>query len=170
MFPREGLTHEQNIALDVLERNLPLFSPNVMVYIENLTIKMVSTQGNAFFFDKHIITPQIPRESHWKWNQSRRKIELQDSLNIYNITFCKLNSRVIPPATIAPNLKIWIFNIIYIAESRKYGFFWCQKGIEYEYLDEDFLKELSFLKRFVSDDIAYQLGWTESANHSFHKY
>ena len=155
------MSHEQNLALNVLETNLPLFHPSLMLPIEDLNLDLISTQGNVFFFDKHITTSLIPRESYWKWNQSRGKVEIEDTSKNYNVTFCKLNSRVIPPATIAPNLKIWIFNIVHTEESRRYGFFWCQKGLVEPSLDDNFLKELSFLQEFISNDNALEFGWLE---------
>mmetsp|Transcript_17381 Transcript_17381/g.29593 ORF Transcript_17381/g.29593 Transcript_17381/m.29593 type:complete len:183 (-) Transcript_17381:98-646(-) len=161
MFSRIGMSHEQNIALDMLESHLSKIHFYTLYGVDQFTLNLVTNQGNFFFYDGHLTTPQIPRENYWKWNQSRGKTELDSNSNHLHLSFCKLNSRNIPPALTAPPYKIWVFNITDKTFNRKYGFFWCEKGFFQPTLDDNLLRELSFLQDFVSKDTADELGWTK---------
>ena len=158
MFSRKGLSREQNLALNMLETHLPLSSSYLMMNQKEITLELVSNQGSIFFYNEHLKTSIIPREKHWKWNRSRGIVQLSDESNQIFVTFYKLNARIIPPGTKAPPYKIWVFNILNIQDSKKYGFFWCQKGNP-PALDDNLLNDLSFLQEFVSLDTAFELGW-----------
>ena len=160
MFSRKGLSREENLALNMLESNLPSVKSNLMLNPKELSLEHVSTQGSTIFYNDHLKTSHIPREKHWKWNRSKGIVQISDASNQVFVTFYKLNARIIPPGMKAPPYKIWVFNIYSIEDSKKFGFLWCQKG-NIPSLDDRFLHELSFLHQFVTIDTALELGWID---------
>ena len=163
MFCRRGLSNEQCLALDILEQHIPLFNSaifsDLILDAKDLSMENIFPQGSIFFYDGHLKTSNIPREKHWKWNKSRGIASLNDTCNLMNVSFYKLNSKTLRHERSSPNLKVWVFNMINLENSMEFGLFWCQKGYTEPSLDDSLLNDLSFLREFVSTDTALDLGW-----------
>ena len=173
MFSTFHLTHEQRRAFSHFEGNLHHCTRQNMMSLFSLTSEDVTIEGNSFFIEGHIIPSYIPKENGWKWNQSRTKCSLNDDLNEFNITFFKLNTRKTSNnIKVSPKYKMWIFNITNLCYGFKTSFIWCEKGRVVPLLDENLLKDLSFLEEFVSKEQAIEFGWQSgfpwtSSNTSF---
>ena len=160
MFPRLNLTLEQNMALDVLEKHLPNLTAKD---IQPFDLSSIAEEGNHLFVEGNITTSQIPREKHWKWNQSRAKYETMDYTRSYHLSFFKLNTRKASKTSKhVPQYKIWIFNLTNFVYNTKASFSWCEKGNIRSSLDSTFLQELAFLQKFISRECAHELGWCKN--------
>mmetsp|Transcript_18568 Transcript_18568/g.31628 ORF Transcript_18568/g.31628 Transcript_18568/m.31628 type:complete len:196 (-) Transcript_18568:81-668(-) len=164
MFSTHQLAHEQRRAFDFFQKNLHLCNRSTMVAPSTLTLDNVTDEGNTHFLYGHITPSMLPRLPGWKWNQSRTKISMYDAHNEFNVTFFKLNTRKTNSKSEIkqPRYKIWIFHITNIRYNMKSSFVWCEKGQVLPILDDNLLKDLSFLEQFVSMDQAIEFGWSDS--------
>ena len=168
-----ALTREQKLAFSVLKQNAQ--------YFDKLVISPQSLHKNGpllktnfmAFCHVPIEKTSLPVEDYWCWNQSNSKVQVQ--LDYFTtVTFRKLSTKKRSFShEVAPSYKIWLFEIdSRIAESRY--FLWCEKGIcEPEYLPQQgvvteigiifpealCVESFSFLRPFVEENVANELGW-----------
>ena len=129
MFQRPKLSREQSKALTVLEENLS----NIKELTEQsmVCLNVLSTQDYKGFFFRKVNTPDLPRGDTWLWNQSRSRKQVKDYTGNINLSFYKLNTRSSQNhASIAPNNKIWVFNLTILPNNKEIAFVWCERGQE----------------------------------------
>ena len=110
--------------------------------------------------------PRVPR--NWVWNQSNAKVlvELNDKSVV---TFRKVSPKKKNSVQEkAPSYKVWLFQVEYKTKQDEY-YLWCEKGRELgEGVDTEIgtvfpqdvsTESLSFLRVFVEDSTAVELGW-----------
>ena len=109
----------------------------------------------------------IPRCSYWQWNQSNAKVTIRVENGIL-VTFRKLcvkrKQKIATPEAI-PSFKVWIFDIDYGKFAPSQHLLWCEKGQGLEtdigtiFPAEVSTADLSFLKPFMDQRKAQELGW-----------
>lgn len=106
---------------------------------------------------------ELKGNSEWRWNQSVANIAfpLNENTTVY---MHKLNSRKKKTTVDVPSYKIWVYKV-HVNNSIQPSFhaIWCEKGIE---LPSPFIEpatitlaDLSFLKPFVSENLAASFNW-----------
>ena len=165
----KALSQEQHQALTIFENNLAVINEVPQVLLTDICFDVATEENSCFFSEGHLAASRIPRKTGWKWNQSRSKVELISKDGDFRLSFFKLNTRKNgEEIKRVPQYKVWIFNITNAHSSMKSSFFWCERGIEAKpTLDGNFLKELSFLEKFVSRKDAYELGWLNETPEEF---
>lgn len=135
--------------------------------------------GFMCFTHKPLRKDEIPRQSHWRWNQCNKQTLM--SLGDCTLSFVKYNTRRSGSrASQHVRRKIWMFTI-----DHKNGpsyFLWCERG-EDEVPEEEWteaisspptspmsplhsacelpaLSDLSWLRDFVDPCLAKEFGWT----------
>ena len=169
MFNQMSLSLEQSKALKIFENSLQTCVHTHLHKLSDITYNLVTEEDMSFFYNGHLTASLLPKKSNWKWNQSRSKCELLSKTGDLRISFYKLNTRRTNPEVInIPHFKVWIFNITNLNENSLSAFFWCERGDgDTPSLNEKLLKELSFLKRFVTKEQAIEFGWTSIPNDNF---
>ena len=108
---------------------------------------------------------KLPRQKHWAWNQSNSKASVRVNDRTV-VTFRKISPRKKYSDQWAPNYKIWLFH----AQSENVEdiyILWCERGalagvdteIGLVFPEQLTLNSFAFLKPFVDDILAQELGW-----------
>ena len=110
----------------------------------------------------------LPRGTHWQWNQSNRKVTICVESEIF-VTFRKLCVKrkysTSPESDAVPSFKIWIFEVEYGEFASSQYLLWCEKGLGIEtdigtiFPENVSTGDLSFLKPFMDQFQAEELGW-----------
>ena len=118
-----------------------------------------------------ILKTNIPRESYWSWNQSNARISYHVNERT-TITFRKVSTKKdVEYLSNVPSGKIWLYDISTMWEPTYY-FLWCERGVtptgshsgiktEIGVIFPDQLSAqcLSFLRPYVDEELAVELGW-----------
>ena len=167
----ERLTREQRNALKVLVENLP----NMQTYIPNSDQLQKYGPLLKTNFMAASMTPinktTLPRQQHWSWNQSNAKVIFDISENT-TVTFRKMSTKSNVNSTNTPSCKLWMFEVQSKWQEPIF-FLWCEKGADEEpigidteigriYPERISTESLSFLKPFVEEGVAEQLGWEDA--------
>lgn|SRR3990167_1444012 len=170
------LTREQRTALCKCLENIKnaeeLFKQN-----DGLTRRSALLPTNFMAFSKVPISKmQIPHETSWSWNQSNTKVVVK--LEEVLVTFRKISPRRLGNASSnkSPSYKVWLYQLDFVGEDKCLYALWCEKGVEQEeessiesqgintpigtiYPDKISLQSLSFLRPYVAEETAAELGW-----------
>ena len=185
-FPRDGLSPEQTRAITKLEFALPLVDLFVIPRLP--TVENLCVTDKILFIPDNLSTTDIPRAKHWLWNQSRARQQRSSESGDVSLSFYKLNTRAAKHSRgPSPPYKMWVFNLLRRGDNKVISFVWCEKGIKDSEIKEnidfqmklnmdfsmdlnmgiememdiDFIdvKELAFLKPFIEEHYAEELGW-----------
>ena len=175
------LTREQKMALATILQNLKDF--DLLVSNAEQLGKESPLLHSNFMAASYspIEVLNIPKQQHWCWNQSNAKIEVNVGDQM-TISLRKFSPRKNPSSVSqAPSLKMWLYEIKLEEEEKMKYFLWCEKGVatvtHHMTLSQSHpaggiqteigiifpesvsLEELSFLKQFIEERMAEELGW-----------
>lgn len=160
MFAKNSsFSPEQTKAIRVLEDELPnikLLTSHSVPMLEELV-----EQNSKFFVFRKLSTSGLPRGNSWLWNQSRSRKIIKDYTGNIQVSFYKLNTRNKNSNVIAPNYKIWVFNITIQPNNKVFSFLWCERGEMSKIPDIDDLniQDFDFLAPFLCVPCAMEFGW-----------
>lgn|SRR3990167_2642592 len=165
MRTQSELRKEQKRAISVFfdkMQNFDHYIPNS--YMVNKHGDLLPS-GFTATSQRPFVVSDLPREAHWGWNQSSCKQTIRIENRIL-VTFRKICVKRKTSATLpVPSYKVWIFDIEYNEFEPHQYLLWCEKG---HGVDTDLgmifpaeltIQELSFLKPFVEETLARELGW-----------
>merc|ERR1712000_611028 len=147
LFSKEGLTPEQQRAISKLEIAIPMYDHLLVPYLP--TVDRLCVSDNMLFIENHLSTSDIPRSKGWLWNQSRARQSKSDQSGDIELSFFKLR----------------VFNIkIGYSNNKVVSFVWCERGMDTNSIphcdiDNIDIKDLAFLKPFIEEVYAEELGW-----------
>lgn len=164
LFSKEGLTPEQQRAISKLEIAIPMYDHLLVPYLP--TVDRLCVSDNMLFIENHLSTSDIPRSKGWLWNQSRARQSKSDQSGDIELSFFKLNTRLAKHSkSTPPPCKLWVFNMkIGYSNNKVVSFVWCERGMDTNSIphcdiDNIDIKDLAFLKPFIEEVYAEELGW-----------
>lgn len=143
--------------------------------IENWKEKIIDVQQDGSILDTNFIgfsvkQIHLPPQQHWTWNLSCGKTtwELKYNNEQLYVLMYKMNSRKKRGVKTIPSYKVWVYEISKYGKPPHIHGIWCEKGttdrlegkLHIDSLNDLELRDFSFLKPFVANELADEFGWT----------
>jgi len=174
--PSNMLTPEQNRTVKVFTKNAQRAAGTKTLPLSAVNLDDVTIANSQIFVIGDVNRKTLPREQHWMWHQSKSRVTTE--IPNGRLILTKLNPRKLKETSkVCPSYKLWICQILDVTSKGDVHFVWCEKGKfnkwsappttkrgktekkEQQSSDTISIDDFAFLRDFVSEAVAMELGW-----------